>query len=107
LLFYQAAAYRELLEETGLSITKHAFDPYSTYFESAYINPRTGKQKKVVVWAAMVDAEAAVTIQPEEILSYKWMPLDQAHTLASFKEDRESLAELVRLLAGSAPPASS
>ena len=97
-MLFQAAAYRELLEETGLSITKQVFDPHSTYFESTYINPRTGKQKKVVVWAAMVQHDAEVTIQPEEILSYRWMPLDQAHTVASFKEDRESLAELIGLL---------
>lgn len=93
-----SAAKRELLEETGVIPVNLVFDPYTTFFESSYINPRTGKKKTVVVWAAEIDESYEVTIQPEEIMSYRFEDIDRVKEVLSFKEDREHIDKLVPLL---------
>ena len=95
---FQAAAKRELLEETGLTIVEYTFDPYTTYFETRYINPKTGKTEIVVVWAAEITYDAKVTTQPEEIMSFKYVNVNEAHSSLSFEADRQSLARLVSLV---------
>lgn len=82
------------MEETGLTTVSLVLDPFSAYFESTYVNPRTGKQKIVVVWAAEVAYDSQVTIQPEEIQAYRWVSLADATTTLSWKEDHEIVARL-------------
>lgn len=79
-------------------ILRHVFNPYQTYFESTYTNPRTGKIKTTTVWAAEVQGDAKVTIQPEEIMSYAWVGVDNAQHLLSWMEDKEIMQKLVMLL---------
>ena len=95
---FQAAAKRELLEETGLTVSKFLFEPFVTFFESSYINPNTGKTKVVVVWPAEVAKDAEIVIQPEEIMSYRYVNIDEASSVLSFEADRQSLKRLIALL---------
>lgn len=96
----QAAADRELLEETGLKIIRHLFNPYETFFESTYINPAsvTRKSKTTTVWAAEVHGDAKVTIQPEEILSYRYVDIEKAHEVLSWADNREAIKRVISLL---------
>lgn len=77
---------------------KLLFDPIENYFESTYTNSRTGKPKTTTVWAAQILPDALVTIQPEEILSYRYVDINLAHEVLSFKEDRQIMEQLIELL---------
>lgn len=74
------------------------FDPYTTFFESTYNSPRTGKMKTVVVWTAEIDTSCEVVIQPEEIKSYRFVGIDQVKSILSFKEDTPHIDNLIPLL---------
>lgn len=74
------------------------FDPHTTFFESSYTNPRTGKEKTVVVWTAEIDDTLEVTIQPEEIMAYRFVDIDTVKEVLSFREDRDHIDKLIPLL---------
>lgn len=86
------------MEEAGVKVIKVLFDPYKDFFESSYTNARTGKLKTTTVWAAQIPGDAQVTIQPEEIMSYRYVDIEHAHEILSFKEDRQTMEQLRKLL---------
>lgn len=92
----QAAGLRELKEETGLTPISLITMSRSSYFESRYTNPRNGRNKVVVVWPAEVTAsDKEVNIQPEEIMSFRFVDIRQAHTVLSWKEDKLIVEKLI------------
>ncbi|KAL7009262.1 hypothetical protein EMMF5_000892 [Cystobasidiomycetes sp. EMM_F5] len=91
-----AAGLRELKEETGLTPISLITMSRSSYFESRYTNPRNGRNKVVVVWPAEVTAsDKEVNIQPEEIMSFRFVDIRQAHTVLSWKEDKLIVEKLI------------
>jgi bis(5'-nucleosidyl)-tetraphosphatase len=89
------AATRELLEETGLSVTevlqeKPLIEQYQFRRKKDFII------KVVQYFPAFVTGE--LNIQQEEIRDAKWLPISQAMQQLTFREARHILQELLRCL---------
>lgn len=81
------------------------FDPHEVYFESRYTNPRTGREKVTTVWPAEIRDDAQITVQPDEIIAYRFVPIEHASSVLSFREDRDTMAQLAPLLRAEPDPA--
>ncbi|MFG3439180.1 NUDIX domain-containing protein [Nonomuraea sp. NPDC047897] len=76
-----AAAVREVREETGLSVTLGRALP-SVHYQSQ------GGTKRVDYWAARVAGEVPDAFVPnEEVDELRWVPLDEAGSLLSYRWD--------------------
>lgn len=80
-------ALREVLEETGLHITlqqdfRHTVEYY----------PKPGVKKLVVYFLGQASPDEVAVRQEEEIGELRWVKLDEAFNLVSFKNDRDLLS---------------
>lgn len=89
----QETAKREVLEETGLSVT--LIDEFRTTVE--YTMPN-GIPKEVVYYIGKASAEHAVKIQQEEIREYKWLKFNEILRLITFENTREVLRRVNNFL---------
>ncbi len=91
------AAFRELLEETGLK-EKRLLKEES--FSEKYVFLREGKKihKRVVYFLAEVKGTAS--LQKEEILQGKWFSLKRAREKVSFEESKIVLGKAISCLEG-------
>jgi len=89
-------AQRELKEETDLSVVQFLDLPH---LEENYIFRRNHEivHKTVRYFAAIV--KGGVKIQREEINDYKWLPLEQAHSLATFAATQNVCHQIQAMLA--------
>ncbi len=93
------AAVRELREESGLSAAKL----YVVRVQPFYLQ-KSNSVHLAIVFAAFVDESASVTIA-EEHCGFAWLSVDDALARFAFPAERQSLREVVELLAtGDAGP---
>lgn len=85
-------AKREIKEETNLEVEiDEAFREMTTY------SPKTGIMKDVIYFIAYAKNKE-VTIQESELIDYKWLTLDEAVDLVTYKEDKEILRKAINYL---------
>ena len=98
----EAAAHRELAEETGLSARalrpldlRHSFwvDPSVVRFPDP--EPRFNTE---TCFAAEVDPGASVILHPEEHTEFRWCPLPEAEALTRWEGSKAAIRALARLL---------
>ena len=85
-------AEREILEETGLTVTF-----IDGFRESIEYSPYDGCMKTVVFFLAKADS-TDVTVQEEEVREISWLPLEEALAALTFGSDRETLRKADRYL---------
>ena len=87
------AALREVEEETGyLCEIIKPFDKVQYWFK------RGGQLiKKTVTWFLMKPIKKTGTYDAEEILETRWVPIEEALTLARYKSDKQLLNKLTRV----------
>lgn len=79
----KAAAARELFEETGV----RALLTQKRFSETYQFN--IGKKvfdKRVTYWVGFRDSNLKVKVDNEEVIDYKWVTLDEAENIFTFKE---------------------
>ncbi len=88
-------AQRELLEETGLSVSSCLSQiPYVESYQFYKFHEKI--YKTVAYFPAFVSGE--LKLQPEEIVDAKWLPLETAHLHLTFKESKEICFKVLELL---------
>lgn len=90
----EAAAIREVHEETGLEVDRL----YNVTCQAFYLH-RSGTVQVAVVFAALIDAPEAVTLGPEHERC-EWVALDVAARRLAWPREREALPHIAILLAG-------
>jgi 8-oxo-dGTP pyrophosphatase MutT (NUDIX family) len=90
----EAAAVREVREETGLAVERL----YNLTVQPFYLH-RTHTVQLAVVFVAFV-SEPAEVILGEEHQAYEWLGVDDAARRFAWPRERVSLAEAVQLLGG-------
>ena len=81
---HQTAA-REILEETGLTVTF-----VDGFRETIAYSPYAGCRKTVVFFLARAD-RTDVIAQEEEVKAIRWLPFEEAVSALTFASDRETL----------------
>lgn len=96
----EAAAVRELREETGLELQRL----YNVTVHAFYLH-KLSTVELAVVFCAFVDSTARVTLGPEH-QTYEWLPLDRAAERYIWPRATQALGEITKLLgSGDAGPA--
>ena len=90
----EAAAVREVTEETGLPIERL----YSITVHSFYLHA-TGRIEMAVVFCAFVDSGSVVRLGPEHA-EYAWLPPDAATTRFTWPRATQAITEIQKLLGG-------
>lgn len=86
----EQTARREILEETGLTVTLHTdFRAVNTF------SPKEGVMKDVIYFAAESDSNAALTAQEEEVTDLAWFNPDAAPARLTYDTDRKILADFL------------
>ena len=94
----EAAAVREVLEETGLSVARL----YSISVQPFYLH-KLGVVTAAIVFAAFVDIDTVTVGQEHD--AHEWLPVDEASTRFIWPRSRTALAEIRSLLhSGDAGP---
>ncbi|OYV73489.1 MAG: hypothetical protein B7Z72_02410 [Gemmatimonadetes bacterium 21-71-4] len=88
----EAAAARELREETGLAADRL----YSVAVQPFYL-PRRSSVQLSVVFAAFVDAPGAVTLSHEHA-RFEWLAVDHAAQRCTWPRSRRTIGDIVQLL---------
>jgi 8-oxo-dGTP pyrophosphatase MutT (NUDIX family) len=88
---WEAAARREVHEETGLHVALGDELPGAAYID------RHGRPKTVRFWALTVQAEDPFD-PDDEVDDRSWLPVPEAATRLSYDSDRRVLAALERLV---------
>ena len=86
-------ALREVREETGLTGIK-LMDGFR---ESVEYSPKPGVKKQVVYFLGTTEQEKLVR-QEEEIGETRWIPLEQAHTWVTFRNDKNLISKAKKIL---------
>lgn len=91
-------ALRELAEETGLADVP--LRPRPALEEHYRFTKRSGKliDKTVTYYLGRVDADARITVQPEEVAAYAWANASDAMDRLTFDEGRRLLEQAVAVL---------
>jgi 8-oxo-dGTP diphosphatase len=84
---FEAAALREVREETGMSCRLVRFLGHTEYLD------RKGRSKAVAYWVMVV--EGGSFTPNSEVDELRWLELDEASQLLSYPRDRELVAVLV------------
>nr|WP_301288397.1 dihydroneopterin triphosphate diphosphatase [Natronospira proteinivora] len=97
-----AAAARELEEETGLSPVPAPRDCHlDAYFEihPAWRDrfPPGTQQNHERVFCRAVQGRPAIRLNPEEHVSWQWMPFDRALAKVSSHSNRQALCQVIPL----------
>ncbi|HEY5087619.1 MAG TPA: ATPase, T2SS/T4P/T4SS family [Gemmatimonadaceae bacterium] len=96
----EAAAVREVLEETGLPVQRL----YNITVHSFYLH-QTARIEVAVVFCAFVDSGTAVTLGPEHA-EYAWLTMEGAAVRYTWPRATQALSEIRKLLStGDAGPA--
>ena len=90
---HQTAA-REILEETGLSVTF-----VDGFRRTIAYSPYDDCRKTVVFFLARAES-TCVRPQEEEVRAIQWLPLEEAMAALTFDSDRETLQEAEHFLNG-------
>lgn len=85
-------ARREVMEETGLTV-----DIAGAFRHTMHYQTRRGSDKEVVYFLSFAE-NPVVRVQPEEIASFRWLPLDGAEQALTFDRDKDALRHLIRHL---------
>lgn len=93
----QQSAERELFEETGLRPVKYLTK--DTLKEQYFFKWEGVLVKKEVIYF-VAEVEGKVIIQEDEVLEAKWVELEKAEDLATFKEAKNICKAVLKLLAG-------
>lgn len=88
----EAAAVREVLEETGLAITRL----YSITVTSFYLH-QTGTVQLALVFAAVVEPTSVVQLGVEHD-AFAWRSMTEAGDVLAWPREREALAHVQQLL---------
>ena len=102
----EAAAHRELLEETGLSGSLASLDFTHTFWMDPRIlglPPGEPRFNTEICFHLEVPAGAQVVLSPEEHTEYRWCTFEDAHDLMMWEGSKAALARLGRLLCQPAP----
>ncbi len=97
----EAAAHRELFEETGLSGSLHSLDFSHTFWlDPAILGLPEGEPRfnTETCYHMEVPPDAEVCLAPEEHSEYRWCGLSEAQALVRWEGSREALKRLGRLL---------
>jgi 8-oxo-dGTP pyrophosphatase MutT (NUDIX family) len=84
---FEAAALREVREETGMACRLLRFIGHTEYLD------RKGRPKAVAYW--VMAAEAGFFTPNEEIDELRWLTLEAAARMLSYPRDRELIAVLM------------
>ncbi|KAH8684761.1 NUDIX hydrolase domain-like protein, partial [Tricladium varicosporioides] len=95
-------AMRELLEETGITISLDAFvtstskdgEEKAVSFSEVYENPIRKVGKEVRYWVAFVKEEQEVRVQEKEVEEGRWCGFEEAKGLITFTEGRRILEDV-------------
>lgn len=91
----EAAAERELFEETGLKILKLLpFTPLEENYKFWFKGQRYDKTVRYFV----AEVSGQIRVQPEEIKSARWIAVEQAEDLATYPESKSICRHLVKIL---------
>ena len=86
-------ALREVKEETGLDILlRDGFRECVEYY------PKPGVKKQVVYFLGYLDHEQELHRQEEEVSELGWVPLEKAHDIVTFKNDKNLIAKATKYL---------
>lgn len=91
--FHQAAE-RELVEETGLIVTRYLSE--QPFCEEYNFLSQTGEsiQKKVLYFIAEVTGQ--IQLQVAEVVQYQWVPLAGAIEVMTFREGKKLCSQVVQ-----------
>ena len=78
----EETALREIREETGLSVVLD-----TGFRRSVTYSPKSGVMKDVVYFAAEYHS-GTPTAQPEEVMEIRWVKLEQAMQLVTYRDDK-------------------
>ena len=84
---FEAAALREVREETGMACRLLRFIGHTEYVD------RKGRPKAVAYW--VMAAEAGFFTPNEEVDELRWLALEAASRILSYPRDRELIAVLM------------
>lgn len=85
-------ALREVKEETGLDI-----DLEGDFRQSVEYYPKPNVKKQVVYFLGHARNDHVVR-QEEEIGETRWIPLEQAHTWVTFRNDKNLISKAKKIL---------
>ena len=88
-------AQRELFEETGLQVTK-LLKKEPLLEEYVYQEEGLSVEKKVLFYLAITSKE--FTLDHKEIVDGKWLSLEQAKKLISYKEGQQLMIQVELIL---------
>ena len=88
------AAQRELKEETNLEITKKWPSSYSEEYQFERENVQI--QKKVIYF--LVEVKGEILLQKDEILEGKWVDIEEASSIITFKQSQKIMSEVAKIL---------
>ncbi len=87
-------ALRELAEETGIeSVRLIGGDCFVERY--SFLTKKCERVDKTVTFFIGLVDDPKVTVQPEEVKDFAWLPADQARDRLTFPEARELLARVV------------
>jgi 8-oxo-dGTP pyrophosphatase MutT (NUDIX family) len=98
----EAAAHREVLEETGLKGRLRSLDfTHSFWMDPAILGLPPGEPRfnTETCFHMEVDPEAQVVLSQEEHSEYRWCRLQEAHDMMLWEGSRAAVRRLMRELA--------
>ena len=92
---FHKAAFRELIEETGLNHAP-AVNPLDMHFTFE----ARGKKFEEEVFYSLIHRSDEITLDPKEHVDFKWMSFDEAEKQIPFDAQKEAIKKLQTVLKG-------